>query len=61
MDHLGMKATEICAKASELVGGDRQAAHHGDKSINLQNIADIWNAILVAKRRFKRGRAGAQP
>jgi hypothetical protein len=43
-----MKAAKICTKAGELVRGDR-AALHGDKAINLQNIAHIWNAILVAK------------
>lgn len=45
-----MKAAEICAKAAELVGGDREVTH-GDKSINFQNTADAWNAILRAKAR----------
>lgn len=43
-----MKAAEICAKAGELVGGDREVTH-GDKSINFKNIAFLWNAILRAK------------
>jgi hypothetical protein len=40
-----MKATEICAKAAELVGGDRDRTH-GNKLKNHQNIADLWNAYL---------------
>jgi hypothetical protein len=40
-----MKAGEICAKAAELVGGDREATH-GDKVENHQNIARLWNAYL---------------
>lgn len=43
-------AGAICITAAQLVSGDR-AATHGDKSINFQNIADIWNAILRAKVR----------
>jgi len=51
-----MKAAEICAKAGELVGGDRQVTH-GDKSINFQNTAEMWNAILRAKVRQTPGMA----
>ena len=40
-----MKAYEICAKAAELVSGDRHNTH-GDKVQNFANIADHWNAIL---------------
>jgi hypothetical protein len=43
-------AASICADAAALVGGDRQVTH-GDKSINFQNTADIWNAIIRAKSR----------
>lgn len=42
-----MKAHDIAAKASELVGGDR-AATHGDKLKNFADIAAIWNGILQA-------------
>jgi hypothetical protein len=43
-----MKAFEIAAKASELTGGDRAAAH-GDKLENHSKIAILWNAILACK------------
>jgi hypothetical protein len=43
-------AVQICQEAARLVGGDREN-QHGDKLANFQNIADIWNAILAAKRR----------
>lgn len=46
-----MKAAyTICARAADLVGGDR-AVTHGDKMLNFANIADIWTAILSAKSR----------
>ncbi len=45
-----MDALHICKTASELVGGDRQVKH-GDKTINFQNTADLWNAILKARAR----------
>jgi len=45
-----MDAHHICKTASELVGSDRQVTH-GDKTINFQNTAEIWNAILNAKAR----------
>lgn len=42
-----MKAHEIATRAAELVGGDREKLH-GDKALNLSNIAAVWNGILVA-------------
>jgi hypothetical protein len=42
-----MKAAEIATKAAELVGGDR-AVQHGDKTLNHDKIASIWNGILSA-------------
>ena len=44
-----MKASELAAKAAELVGGDR-ASQHGDKVQNHQCIADVWNGYLKARR-----------
>jgi hypothetical protein len=43
-------ASTICARASDLVGGDR-AVTHGDKMINFANTAGLWNGILEAKAR----------
>lgn len=43
-------AGSICEQAADLVSGSRQATH-GDKSINFQNTADAWNALLRAKAR----------
>jgi hypothetical protein len=40
-----MKASDIAAKAAELVSGDR-AVIHGDKLENHRNIASLWNAYL---------------
>jgi len=40
-----MKAADICARAAELVGGDRENTH-GNKVENHQNIARLWNAYL---------------
>lgn len=40
-----MKAQEIASRAAELVSGSRQQTH-GDKLINHQNIASLWNAYL---------------
>ena len=40
-----MKATDICALAADLVGGDR-ARQNGDKRENFQAIASLWNAYL---------------
>lgn len=42
-----MKATEICTRAAELVGGPRDR-EHGAKISNFQNIAAVWNGILRA-------------
>ena len=42
-----MRASEIAAKASDLVGGDRER-QHGDKVSNFTNIAHAWNGILKA-------------
>lgn len=42
-----MKAADIASKAAELVGGER--AHvHGDKVINHDKIAAMWNGVLSA-------------
>jgi hypothetical protein len=40
-----VKATDIAAKAAELIGGDREQTH-GDKRVNFDNIAAYWNAFL---------------
>lgn len=40
-----MKAPEICAKAADLVGGDRNRTH-GDVLENHSHIAAIWNGYL---------------
>lgn len=42
-----MNAEDIANKAAELVGGDR-AKSHGDKVLNHQKIAAVWNGILTA-------------
>jgi hypothetical protein len=42
-----MKAKEIALTAAELVGGDR-AKSHGDKLLNHEKIASVWNGILMA-------------
>lgn len=39
------KAHQICAKAAELIGGERDR-QHGAKERNFQNIADLWTAYL---------------
>ncbi len=38
-----MNASEIASKAASLVGGDREKTH-GDKRVNFDNIATLWNA-----------------
>jgi hypothetical protein len=43
-------AGAICITAAELVTGSRQVTH-GDKTLNFQNTADLWNAIIRAKSR----------
>lgn len=40
-----MKAGDICAKAAQLVSGDR-ALQHGDKAANLERIALLWSVYL---------------
>ena len=44
-----MKATDICARAAELVGGDRDR-QHGAKARNFQNIATLWQAWLSIRK-----------
>lgn len=44
-----MNASEIAAKASSLVGGDREQ-QHGSKERNFANIARLWNAYLASRR-----------
>lgn len=53
-----MNASDICAKAAELVGGDR-AATHGDKVINHQHIADLWHAYLSERLWVTKNRISA--
>lgn len=43
-----MKAGDICARAAELVGGDREKTH-GSKLDNHIKIARMWNAYLHNK------------
>lgn len=42
-------ASAIAARASELVGGDRDR-QHGKKRDNFENIAAVWNAYLNIRR-----------
>lgn len=42
-------AAGIAARASELVGGDRDR-QHGQKSDNFERIATMWNAYLAIRR-----------
>lgn len=44
-----MKASEMLEHAAALVGGQR-AQDYGDKTINHQRIADLWNAWLHESR-----------
>lgn len=44
-----MRATEICTKAAELVGGDRDR-QHGAKLDNFERIAIMWNAWMSVRR-----------
>jgi hypothetical protein len=46
-----MNAVEICQKAAELVGGDRDR-QHGDKHANFERIATMWNAYLEIRRDY---------
>lgn len=45
-----LTAADFCAEAARLVGGPR-AATHGDKTINFQNIAELWNGYWRIKCR----------
>ena len=40
-----VRATDICARAADLIGGDRESTH-GNKTENHKNIARLWNAYL---------------
>jgi hypothetical protein len=42
-----VKAADVIRHAADLVSGDR-AAQNGDATLNLQNIAAVWNGILTA-------------
>lgn len=53
-------ATEIAAKAAELVGGDRDR-EHGAKRENFENIAAYWNAYLDTRREMNFDEPGAVP
>lgn len=44
-----MRAAEVCAKAAELVGGDREA-QHGPKLSNFTRIAALWQGWLNARQ-----------
>lgn len=44
-----LRATEIAAKAAELVGGQRDR-QHGQKRDNFTRIAAVWNAWLAIRR-----------
>lgn len=44
-----MRSGDILAKATELVGGERQRTH-GDKLQNHQNIARLWSAYLANRQ-----------
>lgn len=44
-----VQAKEIAAKASDLVGGDRDR-QHGAKHDNFSRIANMWNAWSVTRR-----------
>ena len=46
------RATDICAKAAELVGGERDRTH-GSKRENFRKIAEMWNAYLRIKPAFE--------
>ena len=45
-----MIASEMLEHAAGLVGGQR-AQDYGDKTLNHQRIADLWNAWLTESRR----------
>lgn len=44
-----MKASDLCAKAGSLVGGDREKTH-GSKTLNHGKITVLWNGYLAIRR-----------
>jgi hypothetical protein len=44
------QAAEFCARAADLVAGDREK-QHGDKVDNMSNIARLWTAYLQSSGR----------
>lgn len=44
-----MKASDVAARAAELVAGDRENTH-GSKERNFWNITQLWNAYLAIRR-----------
>jgi hypothetical protein len=44
-----MNASDICARASELVSGDRDR-QHGQKAMNFARIAVMWGTYLAIRR-----------
>ncbi len=53
-----MKAAQIAVQAAELLSGDRQRTH-GDKRVNHENIAALWNAYL-SRRPDKKPLSGTE-
>lgn len=43
------KAADLCQKAADLVGGDREESH-GPKERNYENVARLWQAYLEVRR-----------
>ena len=52
----GMKASDICAKAAELVGGER-GRQHGTKERNFESIAALWNGYMMIRPKDDQGLA----
>jgi hypothetical protein len=48
-DYTVQRAADIAAKASDLVGGDRDR-QHGAKKDNFDRIATMWNAWLATRK-----------
>lgn len=46
------KASDIAQQAAEAVGGDRERTH-GDKSVNFETTAMLWNTYIDAKKYAK--------
>ncbi len=46
-----LSAADFCAEAARLVSGPR-ATTHGDKLLNFQNIAELWNGYWRIKCRL---------